>query len=83
VAAIVKEAFESMNPASPTTVPESTRVSPPLSDTPVIRSNPAATSVRPKVAIVLAPTLVASRPATGAATTEAEVMGRKMKGNDA
>jgi hypothetical protein len=75
--AIVRGTLESMNPISPITIPESTRTRPLLSDMGVIRSNPTATSVRPDDAVVLTPSLVASRPATGAATTEVRVMGEK------
>jgi hypothetical protein len=63
-----------MNPASPITVPKNTMGRPPLPHMGVIRSNPTATNARPKDAVVLTPNLVASRPATGAAT-EASVMG--------
>ena len=69
--------MESMNPISPITIPESTRTRPLLSDMGVIRSNPTATSVRPDDAVVLTPSLVTSRPATGAATTKAMVMSEK------
>jgi hypothetical protein len=72
---IVRGTFESMNPPSPITMPNSTKIRPPPTDISVIKSSPTATSTRPQAAVVLTPTFVTSRPARGAATTEARVMG--------
>ena len=46
-AAMVRGTLESMKPNSPTTVPQSTVMSPSLSDIRVMRSSPAPSSVRP------------------------------------
>jgi hypothetical protein len=75
--AIVRATLESMKPASPTTMPESTRERPPSGDIPLVRRSPAADSARPEAAVVLTPSLETSLPAMGAATTEVRLMGRK------
>src|SRR5215213_8483679 len=74
---IVRGTFESMNPPSPITIPKSTKIRPPPKDIGVINSSPTPTSARPKDAVVLTPNLVTNRPARGAATTEARVIGMK------
>jgi hypothetical protein len=76
---MVSDTFENMNPASPTTVPASTRRRPPSRETPIMSSSPATTPPRPRAAVFPVPSLVVSLPATAAAATEARAMGKKRR----
>ena len=78
VPAMVRDTFENMNPASPTTVPASTARRPPSRETPITRSSPATTPPRPRAAVFPVPSPVTSLPATAAAT-EARAMGKKRR----
>jgi hypothetical protein len=74
---MVRETFESMNPASPITEPATTRARPEPCVMAVMRSSPATTIKRVAAPVALVPKCVASLPAAGAATTAERVMGRK------